>query len=81
MKVWHHGHLKTQEQMWADQTPYEVYRAASRRLDGGDADLRQRWPTLGDANRAMTEAWGAMTEDARGYETSMAEADLNLIGL
>lgn len=85
MKIWHAGELKTQEQEWLDQSPYEIYRDACRRLEapttGYDQELRRRWPTLGDANRAMVAAYFAMPVDAREYEDKMARADLTILAL
>lgn len=85
MKIWHNGDLKSQEQAWADQSPYEIYRDACRRIEspttGYDQALRRRWPTLGDANDAMVSAYKAMPADARAYEDAMAFADLTIISL
>lgn len=85
MKIWHNGELKTEEQVWADESPYEVYRAACRRLEAPtnayDKSLRRRWPTLGDAHRAMSAAYAAMPADARAYEDKMAQANETLLAL
>lgn len=85
MKIWHNGELKTEAQVWADESPYEVYRAACRRLGapttGYDASLRRRWPSLGDAHRAMSAAYDTMADDARDYEDKMAQADASLLAL
>lgn len=85
MKVWHHSELKTQAQAWADQHPYEIYRDACRRMEtattGYDQALRDRWPTLGDANRAMVAAYEGMSPEQREYEDSTAQQDLTLLSL
>lgn len=85
MKIWHNGELKTQEQAWAEQTPYQVYRDACRRLEGAttgyDQALRMRWPSLGEANRAMVAAYTDLPDEVRSYEDERALADLTLLGL
>lgn len=85
LKIWHNGKLKTQDQAWADQSPYEIYRDACQRMEspttGYDQDLSYRWPTLGDANKAMVSAYKAMPAEARAYEDAIAFADLTILSL
>ena len=86
MKVWHHGELKTQAQVWTDQTPAEIYHDCDLRMSGSAAPghaaaLKLRWPTLGDCNRAMVAAYEAMSTDDRAYEDDKAQADLALISI
>lgn len=80
-KIWHQGELKTQEQVWADQSPYEAYRDACRRLESGSPELARRWLTLGDCNRAMAESYSLLSPEAKAYEDKLASADLVLIEL
>jgi len=85
LKIWHAGRLKTQEQAWADQSPYEIYRDACRRLElattGYAIALRRRWPMLSDAFTAMELAYEQLPADAREYEDQQAQSDANLLAL
>lgn len=85
MKVWHHGVLKTIEQMHKEQTPSEIYHDCCLRMEASSpadaARLRKRWPTLGDCNRAMTTAYAALSADQRADEDARAAAELEFLAV
>jgi hypothetical protein len=82
MKIWHHGQLRTQAEVWANQDPWEIYQDASRRLEADSpAHLRHRWPTLGDANRAMTAAFAGLSPAQKADDLKWIEANLNLVSI
>lgn len=62
------------------------YDAAYRRMAGMGtqaelAMLRKRWPTLGDANRAMVAAFAQLLAEDRAADLAMVDANLTLIEL
>lgn len=66
------------------ETPHQTYERSIRRMEGlGSAAERtrslQQWPTLGDAYRAMTESFAAMTDEERVADLEKAEANLTFL--
>ena len=81
LKVWYKGVLMTVGEMHSKQTPAEVYKDCLDRMTNRTSQLEQqrlhkRWPTLGDCNRAMSEAFASMTDAERATDLEDAEAEM-----
>jgi hypothetical protein len=63
------------------ETAAVTYRLAAARMElCGPVDalgLRKRWPTIADADRAMTEAFEGMSESERADDLVDVERDLD----
>jgi hypothetical protein len=80
--VQYNGRTGTLDQIHAAQTPAEIYADSIRRMEylaPNTAEyerLVNRWPTLGDCYRAMTEAYAKLSPAEQAADAADAEKEL-----